>query len=582
VVAIKPCFVDKPMGMVRKPGHPITVLHRQQHQMIGEQIPRSVNMTGIVVCVDPQAAEAGVQILEAGGNAFDAAVATAFVQTVVLPFSCGVGGFMSAQLLAPDQDEHLVIDGCLRAGSQVTAEMWADDVVGEAEFSGASLFADLRSAIGYTSICTPGTVATLGEIHRRFCTMPWAELLQPAIDRARVGYPITPELVATITGTGGDPLRPDGYTRLRATQACAQLFLRAAGEFGNEGEILRNPDYANLLMQLAKAGAADFYRGDLAATIGRDLEQNGAFVTRDDLRVYQPNRYAPPSTTYGDLQLFTNAAPGGGPLLLEALNVLNGLGLGQLAHNGVDYLRYLGSTLQLVNQDRRSYLGDPAVIGEKPGQTLLSLARAAQLRDAVQQGATGEQTPPFEEPDTTHLTVVDDAGNIACITHSLGAYSGVVTPGLGFVYNNGMNRFDPRPGQASSLAPRKARLHLMMPTIVCRDGQPIMAFGAPGGNVILSACIQAFLNVAEFGMSAVEAVSAPRIHAEGSTIWHEPRVRQAVSEQLAAHGYTVVRDPASFSPRMARVQMVLIDQHGRRQGGSDPRAGSAAMVAMKP
>lgn len=536
-------------------------------------------MRGMVVCVDPQAAEAGVQVLEAGGNAFDAALATAFVQTVVLPYSCGVGGFMTAHLLAPRQREHVVIDGCLRAGSRVGEDMWAADVLGESDFSGASVFADMRSALGYTSICTPGTVAVLAEVHRRFCTMPWADLLQPAIDRARSGYPITPELVATITRPVNDPFQPDGYARLRATEACAQIFLTERGDFWAEGEILRNPDYANTLERLANAGAADFYRGELGDAIGRDLEKNGAFVTRDDLQAYRCNSYAPLSTTYGAHHIFSNASPGGGPLLLEALNVLNGLDLGSLAHNGVDYLRFLGSTLQLVNQDRRNYLGDPEAIGSAPGEVLLSQRRAAQLCQAVLDGAVGGELPAAEEPDTTHLTVVDSDGNIACITHSLGAYSGVVTPGLGFIYNNGMNRFDPRPGRASSLAPRKARLHLMMPSVVCRDNQPVMAFGAPGGNVILSACLQVFLNVVERGMGAVEAVSAPRIHAEGSTIWHEARIRRSVSDGLAAHGHTVVRDPASLSPRMARVQLVLVGPDGEWEGGSDPRAGSAVMVA---
>lgn len=536
-------------------------------------------MKGIVVCVDPQAAEAGIEVLEAGGNAFDAALATAFVQTVVLPFSCGVGGFLSANLLATNVGEHVIIDGCLRAGSLVTADMWAEDALGESDFSGASVFADFRSALGYTSICTPGTVAALGEIHRLFCSMPWTDLLQPAIERARVGYPITPELVATITRPVNDPHQPDGYTRLCATKACETIFLKENGDFWREGEILQNPDYADALAQLATAGAADFYTGDLGNTIGQDLEKNGAFVTCGDLRDYRPTVYVPRSTTYGNLKVFTNDSPGGGPLLLEVLNVLNGLELGRLEHNGVDYLRFLGATLQLVNQDRRDYLGDPDVIGKEPGEVLLSLERAGHLRQTVLNGIVGGRVPPSEEPDTTHLTVIDGEGNIACITHSLGAYSGVVTPGLGFVYNNGMNRFDPRPGRASSLAPRKTRLHLMMPAIVCRGNQPMMAIGAPGGNVILSACVQAFLNVLEFGMSAVEAVSAPRIHAEGSTIWHEARVRQRVSDGLASHGHTAVRDPASMSPRMARVQMALMGPNGEWEGGSDPRAGSAVMVA---
>ena len=149
-------------------------------------------MPGIVVCVHPRAAEAGAQVLEAGGNAFDAAVATAFVQMIVIPFSCGVGGMVSAHVLSRDHETHTIVDGCLRAGSRVTPDMWEADYRGEGEFNGESLFEDFRSTMGYTAICTPGAVAALGEVHRRFCTMPWRDLLLPAIRIARQGFPCCP------------------------------------------------------------------------------------------------------------------------------------------------------------------------------------------------------------------------------------------------------------------------------------------------------------------------------------------------------------------------------------------------------
>ena len=534
---------------------------------------------GIVVCVDPRAAEAGANILEAGGNAFDAAVATAFVQAVVLPFSCGLGGFMSANLYQAKTGEQQIIDGCLRAGAKVSADMWAADYRGEADFSGASQFDDHRSDIGYTSICTPGTVAALAQIHERYGSLPWAELLQPAIKIAQAGFPVTPEMQYGFQTKVSGPFQVDWLTRIRATAECASIYLNDEGQFPDEGDFIQNPDYANTLIQLATAGADDFYRGALARAISQDLEKNGAFVTQDDLQNYQITAYPPKQTTYGQYKVLSDDAPGGGPLLLEALNVLDGLNLGQLNHGSAEHLAYLGATLQLVNQDRRDYLGDPEVIGSGPGAVLLSKIRADQLRQAVISGIVGGVIPPQETPDTTHLTVVDSAGNIASITHSLGAFSGVISPGLGFIYNNGMNRFDPRPGRASSLAPRKARLHLMMPSIVLKDEQPVMAFGAPGGNVILSALTQVFINVVEFGMGAVEAVSAPRIHAEGSTIWCEARIRADVCEQLRSRGFDVVHLPASLGQRMARAQLVLIGPDGSLEGGSDPRAGSAVMLA---
>ena len=535
-------------------------------------------MPGIVACVHPRAAEEGAKILEAGGNAFDAALATAFVQMIVTPFSCGIGGMVSAHILSRDHNTHEVVDGCLRAGSRVTPDMWVADYRGEGEFSGESLFDDFRSTMGYTSICTPGAVAALGEVQRRFCTMPWRDLLQPTIRIARQGFPVLPGMTQ-VSVEQPEPYKPTRIERLNATPDCAALYLRPDGSPFLPDDRLRNPAYADTLEQLAARGADDFYHGELAERVSADLAANGAFVTRDDLAAYEPVTYPPRAATYRDYTVYSNGAPGGGPLLLEALNVLAGFDLAELGHGSAEYFAHLGSTLQLVNQDRRDYLGDPDFLPRSPESELLSHERTAQLRAAVAAGTVGGVAPPQEHGDTTHLTVVDAAGNIACITHSNGNYSGVITPGTGFVYNNGMNRFDPRPGRASSFAPRKARLHLMMPAIATRAGKPVMAWGAPGGNAILSALVQAFTNVVDFGMSATEAVVAPRIHAEGDTIWCDARMRTDMCDALRARGFTVEQDPISYPFRFALAQLVTMSPDGTLDGGSDPRGEGAVIVA---
>ncbi len=534
-------------------------------------------MPGIVVCVHPRAAEAGAKILEAGGNAFDAAVATAFVQMIVTPFSCGIGGMVSAHLMSRAHDTHVIVDGCLRAGSRVTPDMWLADYRGEGEFNGESLFDDFRSTMGYTAICTPGAVAALGEVQRRFCTMPWRDLLQPAIRIARQGFPVLPGMTQ-VTHEQPEPYKPSRAERLSASPDCAALYLKPDGMPFDPDDQLRNPAYADTLDHLAARGPADFYHGELAERIGTDLEQNGAFVTRDDLANYTPVTYAPRAAAYRDYTVYSNGAPGGGPLLLEALNVLDGFDLPALGHGSADYLAHIGSTLQLVNQDRRDYLGDPEVLAQTPESVLLSPERTGQLRAAVAAGTVGGSAPPQEHGDTTHLTVVDAAGNIACITHSNGNHSGIITPGAGFVYNNGMNRFDPRPGRASSFAPGNARLHLMMPAIATRAGRPVLAWGAPGGNAILSALVQAFTNVVDFGMSATEAVTAPRIHAEGDTIWCDARLRTDICAALRARGFTVEQDPISYPSRFALCQLVTLAADGTVDGGTDPRGEGAVFI----
>jgi gamma-glutamyltranspeptidase/glutathione hydrolase len=534
-------------------------------------------MPGIVACVHPRAAEEGAKVLEAGGNAFDAAVATAFVQMIVTPFSCGVGGMVSAHVLSREHDAHVIVDGCLRAGSRVTEDMWVADYKGEGEFSGESLFEDYRSTMGYTSICTPGAVAALGEVHRRFCTLPWRDLLQPAIRIAQQGFPVLPGM-AQITHEEPEPYIPTRAERLSASSDCAALYLKPDGAPFHADDTLTNPAYADTLTQLAERGADDFYNGDLAARIGADLEQNGAYVTRDDLANYATKSYAPTTASYRDYTVYSNGAPGGGPLLLQALNVLAGFDLPALGHGSVDYLAHMGSTLQLVNQDRCDFLGDPDVLTQPPESVLLSPERTKQLRAAVAAGTVGGVAPPQEHADTTHLTVVDAAGNIACITHSNGNHSGIITPGTGFVYNNGMNRFEPRPGRASSFAPGKARLHLMMPAIATRGSTPVVAWGAPGGNAILSALVQAFINVVDFGMTAAEAVTAPRIHAEGDTIWCDARMRTDVCAELRARGFMVEQDPTSYPARFALCQLVTLGDDGTVDGGSDPRGEGGVFV----
>ena len=266
-------------------------------------------MPGIVVCVDPRAAEQGARVLEAGGNAFDAAIATAFVQMVVTPFSCGVGGMVSAHLWEKESARHFVVDGLLRAGSRVTDDMWAADYRGESEGREQSLFEDYRSEMGYSSICAPGSVAALAERHRHLGSMPWSELLQPAIEMARKGFLFMPVTPSTLVEDPG-PYQPDAITRIQATAESARLYYREAGTVPQDGVTFRNPDYAGTLERLARAGADDLYTGELADAIGSDLESSGSFVTRDDLRRYRTSVYSPTGTPYRGHNFHSNLSPG--------------------------------------------------------------------------------------------------------------------------------------------------------------------------------------------------------------------------------------------------------------------------------
>jgi gamma-glutamyltranspeptidase/glutathione hydrolase len=527
-------------------------------------------MKGVVVCPQPRAADVGAGILAAGGNAFDAAIATAFAQMVADPFMCGLGGMGTFQYFRADTGERGTIDYHARAGSKVTPDMWAADSKGRTEISGYSLFDDYRSELGYTSILTPGTVAGFFEAHRRLCSRPWRALLAPAAQMARDGLEMTP-YVHEFLSREMMPGIPDGITRISKTDACRRIFMHPEGRLYKVGELHRNPDMADTLERIADGGADEFYRGKLGRAIAEDLERNGAYVTADDLANYRPETGAPVTGSYRGYEIGSNPAPGSGPTLIEMLHILEHFDLGALEHGTAPHLDLVARAMAAAHADRNEYLGDPDFVNV-PTELMTSKDRAAMWAEKIHSGAflrTGQEEPPG---CTTHLSVYDEAGNAVSCTHTLGTGSGVVTPGLGFVYNNSMKLFDPLPGTRNSIAPGKARTTGMVPTILYRDGRPAIVVGAPGGSVIISAVLQAILNIVDFGMSPVEAVTVPRIHCEGKALHAEARVEGSVCAALAAMGHEVRHSPISFDPVMSRAHVVLIED-GKWRGAADPRGG---------
>ena len=527
-------------------------------------------MKGMVVAPQPRAAEVGATVLEAGGNAFDAALATAFTQIVVDPFMCGPGGMGTANVCLAATREHRIIDFYTRAGSKVSADMWQKDFAGYSPISRYALFDDYRSELGYSAIMTPGTVAGLGEIHKRCCTMKWSDLIAPAIKTARKGFSVPPYLVGFLSR----PLQPgipDGLARVKATEACARIYLRSDGELIRQGDMLVNQDMANSLEILAREGPDSLYTGSLARVIIQDLEAHGSFVTAEDLASYKPRMADPLKTTYRDYIVTTNQPPGGGPSIIELLNILEGFPLGEMEHNGPEHLNILARTMMLAHADRNNYLGDPDFVSVPLDSLFLSKEHAAKYHKIIREKQTISPEASVMEKGTTHLCAIDEAGNIISMTHTLGTSSGVVTPGLGFMYNNSMKLFDPIPGKANSIAPGKARTTGMCPTIVFKDDKPVFAVGAPGGSVIISSVLQSICNVIDWGMTAMEAVSAPRIHCEGAVVYVEARIRSDTCEALRRLGHQVEHRLESYAEDFSRAQLARIRPDGSLDGGSDPR-----------
>lgn len=533
-------------------------------------------MKGIVVCPQPRAADAGAGILSAGGNAFDAALATAFAQMVVDPFMCGIGGMGTFQFYHAESGENGMIDFHARAGSGVTPDMWAADSKGRTEISGYTLFDDFRSELGYTSILTPGTVAGFTEVHRRFCTKPLAELVAPAARMARDGEPVGCFAHGYLS-RNMVPGVPGGLQRVSVTEACKAVHLHPEGRVYRTGELHRNPDMARTLERIAAGGAEDFYRGELAAEMVADLSTNGSFVTAADLAGYRVRSGPPVRGGYRGYDVSSNPPPGSGVTLIQMLQILEHFDLGSLDHGSAGHIDLVARAMAAAHADRNEYLGDPD-FADVPVPLLVSRDRAACWAERIRAGEFlrgAKEEPPS---CTTHISICDEAGNAVSCTHTIGTGSGVITPGLGFVYNNSMKLFDPIPGTRNSIEAGKARTTGMVPTILFHDGKPAIVVGAPGGSVIISAVLQAILNLVDFGMSPVEAVTVPRIHCEGGAIHVEARIQESVCRELVAMGHEVRRSSISLDPVMSRAHVVQIASDGSWRGGSDPRGGGGMAI----
>lgn len=535
-------------------------------------------MRGLVVAPQPQAAEIGAEVLEQGGNAFDAAVAAAFAQMVLDPFNCGLGGFGALQYIVGASGEHGVLEFHAKAGAKVRPGMWADAIKGKTAFSGYTLFDDFRSEIGYTSIMTPGAVAGFGALHERFCSWDWADLLKPAMALLENGFPISQKIYEMYTRPE-QPGLPTGRQRLTASPEMAKVWLKPDGSFYEPGDLFRNDGMLWTLKRLAEAGPDDFYRGKIAQLIADDLEQNGSYVTADDLAAYRVTWTQPIHSRYRGYDVYGVRPVASGMTFLQILNILEHFDLAALDHNEAAYLHLLASAMAWAHADRRQYMGDPDFV-EVPLERLLSKEHAAEQAEQIRRGNLPDRTVRPPVPGTTHLTVWDADENVVTVTHSLGSASGVITPGLGFIYNNSMKLFDVEPDTPNAMAPGKARNTGMCPVIFKRDGKMEIAAGGLGGSVIISSVLQSCLNMIEFGMTPVEAVTAPRIHCEGGAVMAEARILRRAIEGLRAMGHPVEHRPRSYDYLFSCAQVIRRCPDGRILGGSDPRAdGGVAAIA---
>ena len=517
----------------------------------------------------PEAVEAGLEIFKAGGNVVDAAIAAAMVQTVVDPQMCGIAGFGAMQIMRPANNVHHFVDFHGRAPLASTAEMWAHLIERECDDGFGFVLKGRVNEFGYQSMTSPMTLCAFDFALSNHGTMSLSDVMAPAIKYCFEGFAVRPRVHA-FWMQPAQCGRMERVAVVNKLPAARKIYLNADGNLLAVGDIFKNPDMGRTYERIAAGGAGVFYHGSIADEIEADMIANGGLITKQDLAACAPTISPPLVGSYRGIEVATNQLPGGGPMILQMLNILESFDLSSMGHNSAAYIATVAEAMKLATIDKDQKLGDPNFV-DVPLDNILSKAYAQSLAKRIRAGerAVVERVNngTAESKDTTHLVVADSDGNIVNVTHSLGSSSGVVTEGLGFMYNNCMMVFDPRPGQIGSLAPGKARFTAMCPTILSKDGVAMLALGAPGGTTITMGVLQTILNVIDFGMSAHDAVSAPRFCATSNQIELTNRIFRSVESELNDNGYETVRFAASYvTPIVHAIRMI----DGKLDGGADP------------
>jgi len=528
---------------------------------------------GMVVAQEKIAAQVGADVLRRGGNAVDAAVATGFAMAVTYPRAGNIGGGGFMMIHSAERHEDVAIDYRETAPAAATPGI----------FLGADGKPDIaKSRDSALGIGVPGTPAGLTLALEKYGSGKFtlADLLRPAIDLARDGIVVTDDSADTL---------PDWHRRLARWPSSTKIFSRADGGSLREGDTLVQTDLAATLSAIAARGPRGFYEGPVAERLAKAIEDAGGIMTSDDLKSYQPVIRAPMRGTYRGYDIVSMPQPSsGGVVLLETLNILEGFPMSDMKQGSAASLHVMIEAMKRAYADRARYLGDPAFVNA-PIATLIAKDYAARQRASIDlDRATPwtdalSATPPREGSNTTHFSVVDSRGNAVSNTYTLNfSYGlGLVADGTGVLLNNELDDFTAAPGasnayglvgfEANLPGPGKRPLSSMSPTIVLKDGKPVLVTGSPGGSRIISTVLQVIVNVLDYRMDVAAAVAAPRLHHQ----WlpDEVRVERGFADEtlaaLRAKGHRVVESLGQTS-----ANSIAVTENGLL-GAPDPRTRGA-------
>ena len=541
----------------------------------------------MIAAEHPLEARAAQKVLESGGNAIDAAVAAFYMTTVVEHHQAGIGGDAFIVAYIADQKKVVFLNGTGYAPALATREKYL-------------ALGGIPDAGPYAS-SVPGAVAGFDLALRKYGTKRYAELLQPAIDAAIQGHPVS------FWGAGN---HVSALEKISVYPGSVRALLKNGKPF-EPGDVFVQADLGRTLQTIAKEGPEAFYKGSIARRVAAFHEQHGGLIRYEDLASLQAEEAAPIRTMYKGYEVYQSAPNSQGIVLLLALNILEGFDLPRMGHNSADYVHVVSEALKLAFADRNQYIGDPRFVKDIPVQELLSREYAGKRRELIRMDHAIAGVAPPGDPrrgesiltgrpisyetapapasgptgnagaasngETSSFSIADAYGNLVSVTHSVnGTFgSGMVVDGLGFVLNNRMPYFSLEEGDVNVLAPGKRPRHTINPALALKDGKPFLAWNTPGGDNQAQAMLQAFLNVVAFGMNVQQAVEAPTITSSSFRQSNYPQsapnhlampklLADKVGEDLSRRGHALqvsaLQEPYRQAPSGAgAVKMVLVD-----------------------
>jgi gamma-glutamyltranspeptidase/glutathione hydrolase len=529
----------------------------------------TIAANGMVAAAHPLAAQAGVDILQKGGNAIDAAIATAFALNAAEPNASGIGGGGFMVIRFAKTGEIVVVDYREHAPAAATKDMYASEQSGTEGWS----------KLGGKAVAVPGTLMGLKTALETYGTMTLADVMSPAIAYMENGFEIT----ETFSG-----MIKNNFDKLNDWNDPSKIAYLKDGLALEAGDMLVQSDLAKTYREILDKGIGYFYGGELGQKIVDAVQAQGGGLSLQDLKDYKPYIRKPITGSYRGYDIYSMPPPSsGGTHLIQILNIMENFDIANMNYHGPTHVSVMAEAMKMAFADRSKYMGDPGFAKDIPLKGITSkgyatfLADQIDIRNPMQEISAGEPTL-YEHESTSHISVIDAEGNVVALTQTINYFfgSGVIVPEVGIIMNNEMDDFSKSPDSPNAPEPGKIPLSSMSPTIIEKDGEPFMILGTPGGTRIFTAMVQIISNVIDFGMGMDEAIEAARMHCytsggKAQSIRVESRIPGITVETLKVLG-NEVDVKGSHDLYFGGAQGILL-KDGVLFGGGDSRRDGVAI-----